>query len=94
MLGILLAATVAASSPPLPVAHPLPCPALHKQQTVSSGSVGPQKLGDLPDAEPYHAVWKTAGGCPIDEVWQNGRWVDRWAGPARPALRHAGDGGR
>jgi hypothetical protein len=95
MLGILLAATVATSSPAPPLAaHPAPCPANHSQKTVSTGSVGAQKLGDLPDAERFHAVLKEAGGCPIDEVWQNGRWVDRWAGPAGPGLRHAGDGGR
>jgi hypothetical protein len=90
MLGILLAATVAAAAPPpAPVKPPIPCPSVHKLKTADPGSVGPQKLGDLPDAERYHAVWKEAGGCPIDEVYVNGRWVDRWTGAARPSLRDA-----
>jgi hypothetical protein len=93
MLGILLAATVAVSSPaPQPAAQP--CAPTRQQAAAKPDRVGPQKLDDLPDPERYHAVWKEADGCPIDEVWQNGRWVDRWAGPARPGLRHAGDGGR
>ena len=97
MLGILLAATVAAGPPTPPKAQPLPaqppiCQPVRQQQTANHDRVGPQKLGDLPDAERYHAVWKEAGGCAIDEVWQNGRWVDRWGGPAQPRLRHAGDG--
>ena len=92
MLGILLAATVAVSSTPPPAAHPLPCPGARQQKTVDAGGLNPRRLGDLPDAERYHAVWKEAGGCPIDEVWQTGRWVDRWA--SAPRLRHAGDGSR
>lgn len=88
MLGILLAATVAASAPP-PAAHPLPCGALHKLKTAGPAATGPQKLGDLPDAELYHAVWKEAGGCPIDEVFWNGRWIDRWTGAPGPAPRNA-----
>ena len=89
MLGILLAATVvAAPPPPAPVAPQLACPAARQQKTVARDKPpGPQKLGDLPNPELYHAVWKEAGGCPIDEVYANGRWVDRWAGP--PRLRHA-----
>ncbi len=104
MLGILLAATVVAAPAPPAAAHPLPdrllaarqfaerlaCPATRQLKTVGPGGAGPQKLGDLPDAEAYHAVWKTAGGCPIDEVYQNGRWVDRWSGTKGPGLRHAG----
>jgi hypothetical protein len=92
MLGILLAASVAAASPP-PAAHPLPCPATHPQKTAARDRVGPKKLGELPDAEAYHAVWKEAGGCPIDEVYQNGRWVDRWSGQPAPAPRQT-DGDR
>jgi hypothetical protein len=92
MLGVLLAATVAAAPLPPPVARPPLCAPVREQTAAKPGRVGPQQLGDLPDAERYHAVWKTAGGCPIDEVWQNGRWVDRWAGPAR-GLRQAGDNG-
>jgi hypothetical protein len=93
MLGILLAATVGASVPPPSIAQRLPCPAVHKLKTAGPTSVGPQKLGDLPDGEFYHAVLKEAGGCPIDEVYQNGRWVDRWSGTKGPELRHAtGDG--
>ena len=96
MLGILLAATVAASTTlPPPAAHPLSCPAARSQKTSAAPrTVGPQKLGDLPDGEFYHAVLKEAGGCPIDEVYQNGRWVDRWSGAEGPELRHAGEGGR
>jgi xanthosine utilization system XapX-like protein len=89
MLGILLAATVAASPAPPSIAHPLPCPAAHPQKTADRESVGPRKLGDLPDGQFYHAIWKEAGGCPIDEVWQNGRWVDRWTGSPPPKLRDA-----
>jgi hypothetical protein len=90
MLGILLAATVAAAPPPpAPAAHPVSCPGIHKLKTAGPGAVGPQKLGDLPDAERYHAVWKEAGGCPIDEVYVNGRWIDRWTGGAGPRLRDA-----
>ena len=80
MLGILLAVTVVASPTTRFVPHPMACPIVGQQKTADRGAVGPKQLGDLPDAERYHAVWKTAGGCPIDEVWQNGRWVDRWAG--------------
>jgi hypothetical protein len=96
MLGILLAATVAAAAPP-PGAHANICLAVRRQKTVTLETIGPdltraEKLGELPDAERYHAVWKTAGGCAIDEVWRHGRWVDRWAGPAGPDLRPVGDG--
>jgi hypothetical protein len=94
MLGILLAATVAASSTPPLAAHQLPCPGARQQKTAYPGGVGPKKLGELPDAERFHAVWKEAGGCPIDEVWQSGRWVDRWADAARPRLRGANNGER
>jgi len=88
MLGILLAATVAASPlPPPSVAQRLPCPAVRKLKTAGPGAAGPQKLGDLPDGELYHAVLKEAGGCPIDEVFFKGRWIDRWTG--RPALSPA-----
>jgi hypothetical protein len=94
MLGILLAATVAASPPtPLP-AHQLHCPAARQQKTADRERVGPKKLGDLPDGQFYHAVLKEAGGCPIDEVWQSGRWVDRWTASERPSLRGAGDDAR
>jgi len=92
MLGILLAATVAAASAtPPPAAHKPPCPAVRQQTTAASDRPGPKKLGELPDAELYRAVWKTAGGCPIDEVYQNGRWVVRWSETPGPDLRHAGD---
>ncbi len=96
MLGILLAATVAAAPPPpLPsIVQRLPCPAVRKLKTAGPTSVVPKKLGDLPDGEFYHAVLKEAGGCPIDEVYQNGRWVDRWSGTKGPGLRHAGGDGR
>jgi hypothetical protein len=90
MLGILLAATVAASPPPSPtVAQRLPCPAVHKLKTAGPGAAGPRKLGDLPDGELYHAIWKEAGGCPIDEVFFKGRWIDRWTGAPSPAPRNA-----
>ena len=93
MLGILLAATVAAAPPP--AAHPIPCPNVHKQKTaVDRGRIGPKTLAELPDGELYHAVWKEAGGCPIDEVFQKGRWVDRWAGAGPPQPRQAGGEGR
>jgi len=94
MLGLLLAATVAAASTPAPAARPLPCPAVHPQKTAERGRAGPHKLGDLPDAELYHAILKEAGGCPIDEVLQNGRWVDRWSGPPGPEPRPAAHDGR
>lgn len=95
MLGILLAATVAASPPPAPpAAHRLPCPAARQQKAAATDKPGLKRLGDLPDPELYHAVLKQAGGCPIDEVYQNGRWVDRWTGSAGANLRHAGDPGR
>lgn len=93
MLGILLAATVAAAPPP-PATHPLPCPAVHKLKTASATPAGPQQLGDLPDAELYHAILKEAGGCPIDELFWKGRWVDRWTGAPSPAPRSAADDGR
>jgi hypothetical protein len=90
MLGILLAATVAASAPPPPpAALPLPCPAVRKLKTAADKPAGPRKLGDLPDGELYHAVLKEAGGCPIDEVFWKGRWVDRWTGAASPEPRNA-----
>jgi hypothetical protein len=91
MLGILLAATVAASAPPPLAAGPLPCAAVHKLKTADATPAGPRKLGDLPDGELYHAVWKEAGGCPIDEVFEHGRWVDRWTGGVGPRLRGAAD---
>ena len=88
MLGILLAATVAASVPPPPsITQRLPCPAVHKLKTANRGAASPRQLGDLPDGEFYHAVLKEAGGCPIDEVFFKGRWIDRWTGP--PALSPA-----
>ena len=86
MLGIVLAAAVAAAPPP-PTAHALPCPALRQQKAAARERPGPKRLGDLPDAELYHAVWKTAGGCPIDEVYHDGRWIERWSG--RPKLTGA-----
>jgi hypothetical protein len=89
MLGILLATTVAASPPPPPATHPVACPAVRKLKTAGPSTVGPKRLGDLPDAELYHAVWKRAGGCPIDEVFWKGRWVDRWTGPPSPEPRNA-----
>lgn len=93
VLGILLAASVAAGSAPLPAARQAPCPAVHPQKTAEPDRVGQKKLGELPDAEAYHAVWKEAGGCPIDEVLQNGRWVDRWSGQPAPKPRQT-DGDR
>jgi hypothetical protein len=86
MLGFLLAAS---APQPLPAAQPLPCPET-QQKTANRDQVGPRQLGDLPDGQFYHAVWKQAAGCPIDEVWQNGRWVDRWAGSTQ-RLRNATD---
>ena len=93
MLGILLAATVVASPPP-PAAPPPPCPAASKRKIANTDRVGPRKLGDLPDGAFYHAVLKEAGGCPIDEVLQNGRWVDRWSGSPRLTSAKAHGEGR
>ncbi|HEY1753123.1 MAG TPA: hypothetical protein VGG29_17830 [Caulobacteraceae bacterium] len=94
MLGILVAATVASSPTPPHAAPQLACPATRSQRTTYDGRVGPKKLGDLPDGQLYHAVLKEAGGCSIDEVLENGRWVDRLAGPAHSDRRQAGDRGR
>lgn len=89
MLGILLAATVAAAPPaPPPAAHKLPCPAVQQKTVATKSPPGPKNLGELPDPDLYRAVWKTAGGCPIDEVYEHGRWIDRWSNG--PTLSSAG----